>query len=132
VDRLIVRNLMTGSRSELKVDGVFVLIGQEPDTEFIGSQVILDDFGYILTDTEMRTNIPGVFAAGDVRQKTFRQIVTACADGAIAANSAEKYVEAVEAGELVAAVPETGLIQDIIGEIPSPISDSTILDATKE
>jgi thioredoxin reductase (NADPH) len=93
MDRLMVKNIKTGEKSHLKVDGVFVLIGQDPDTTFIDGQVTLDDFGYIPTDTEMRTNLPGVYAAGDVRQKTFRQIVTACADGAIAVYSAEKYIE---------------------------------------
>lgn len=93
VDRLMIKDLKTSKLTNLKVDGVFVLIGQEPDTVFLKGQVELDEFGYIPTDSEMRTNLPGVFAAGDVRKKSFRQIVTACADGAIAANSAEKYIE---------------------------------------
>lgn len=93
VNQLMVKNLKTNKLSNLAIDGVFVLIGQDPDTMFIKDQVKLDEFGYIPTDSEMRTNLPGVYAAGDVRQKSFRQIVTACADGAIAANSAEKYIE---------------------------------------
>lgn len=93
VNQLMIKDLRTSKLTNLNVDGVFVLIGQDPDTVFLKGQVELDEFGYIPTDSEMRTNLPGVFAAGDVRQKSFRQIVTACADGAIAANSAEKYIE---------------------------------------
>lgn len=93
VDKLIVKDLKTNSLTHLAVDGIFVLIGQEPDTAWLKGQVVLDDFGYIPTDVEMSTNLPGVYAAGDVRQKTFRQIVTACSDGAIAAYSAERYIE---------------------------------------
>ncbi len=93
VEKLTVKNLKSEGLSNLAVDGVFVLIGQEPDTAFLGGQIEIDGFGNIPTDPDMRTNIPGVFAAGDVRVKSFRQIVTACADGAIAANSTEKYLE---------------------------------------
>jgi len=93
VERVSVRNVKTSAVNDLAVDGVFVLIGQDPDTAFLAGQVRTDDFGYILTDAEMRTNLPGVFAAGDARRKFLRQIVTACADGAIAAASAEKYIE---------------------------------------
>lgn len=95
VHQMMVKNLKTGETTGLSIEGVFILIGQEPDTAFIKDQVTLDESGHIPTDTEMQTSLPGVFAAGDVRQKTFRQIVTACADGAIAANSAEKYLEAL-------------------------------------
>ncbi len=93
VEKLDLKNLKTGQTDELPIDVVFVLIGQDPDTAFVNGQLELDSENYIITDEEMRTNIPGVFAAGDVRKKTFKQVVTACADGAIAANSAEKYLE---------------------------------------
>jgi len=93
VEQLSIKNVKTNTVSDLAADGVFVLIGQDPDTAFLAGQVRTDDFGYILTDAEMRTNLPGVFAAGDARQKTLRQIITACADGAIAATSAERYIE---------------------------------------
>jgi thioredoxin reductase (NADPH) len=95
VGGVCVRNVKTDALSDLAVDGVFVLIGQDPDTAFLAGQVTLDELGYIATDPDMRTNLPGVFAAGDVRVKTLRQIVTACADGATAASSAEKYIEAL-------------------------------------
>lgn len=72
--------------------GVFVFVGYDPATELFQGHVEMDEDGYILTDEAMHTNIPGVFAAGDLRPKLLRQIVTAVADGAVAATSAEKYV----------------------------------------
>ncbi|MBI2842971.1 MAG: thioredoxin-disulfide reductase [Armatimonadetes bacterium] len=95
VEQIKIKNVKNHDLTDLKVDGVFILIGQEPDTAFLADQVTRDSFGYIPTDAEMHTNLPGVFAAGDVRQKTLRQIVTACADGAMAATSAEKYLESL-------------------------------------
>ena len=92
VEKLVLRNVKTNELSELPVDVVFILIGQDPDTEYLRGQVDLDEEGYVITDDEMRTNLAGVFAAGDVRRKTFKQVVTACADGAIAANSAGRYL----------------------------------------
>lgn len=93
VDHVVLENVQTRQQTNLPVDGVFVLIGLEPNTNMIAGHITLDDAGYIITDENMRTNIPGVFAAGDARQKLLRQIVTACADGAIAATAAEKYIE---------------------------------------
>lgn len=93
VDHLVVENVINGEQSELAVDGIFILIGNEPNTRLVEEQVQLDELGYIVTDENMRTNLPGVFAAGDIRRKLLRQIVTACADGAIAAAAAEKYIE---------------------------------------
>ena len=72
--------------------GVFVFVGYDPATELFREQVDMDEDGYILTDDAMHTNVPGVFAAGDLRPKLLRQIVTAVADGAVAATSAEKYI----------------------------------------
>ena len=90
-----VKNVKTNSLSRVFVDGLFVAVGQTPNTSFLENtdeKVLLTDGGYIVCDEEMRTNISGVFVAGDVREKTLRQIVTACADGAVAANSAIKYL----------------------------------------
>jgi len=95
VEKIVIRNVKTGEVSTLPVDAVFVLIGQDPDTQFLRGQVRVDGDGYIVTDEDMQTGVPGVFAAGDVRRKSFKQIVTACSDGAIAANSAEKYLESL-------------------------------------
>lgn len=93
VDHVVLENVHSKEQTRLPTDGVFVLIGLDPNTKFLEGRIALDELGYIITDENMRTNIPGVFAAGDVRQKLLRQIVTACADGAIAATAAEKYIE---------------------------------------
>jgi len=93
VDHVILENVHTSDESHFPTDGVFVLIGLDPNTRLLEGRVTLDEMGYIITDENMRTNIPGVFAAGDVRHKLLRQIVTACADGAIAATAAEKFIE---------------------------------------
>ena len=78
------------------MDGFFIAAGRKPASEGLNG-VALDESGYILTDDEMRTNIDGVFAAGDVRRKSLRQVVTAAADGALAAENAVKYVGALRA-----------------------------------
>ena len=96
VQNLRIRNVLNDKISELPVDGVFVLIGAQPELAFLGGQVAVDESGYIIGDESMQTSVPGVFVAGDIRQKSLRQIVTACADGAIAAMSAEKYIEAMK------------------------------------
>lgn len=92
LESLAVKNIKTGETSELEVNGVFVFVGLNPITSVFNGHIELDPKGYIPTDTEMRTNIPGVFAAGDVRVKTLRQVITAAADGAIAAITAEEYI----------------------------------------
>lgn len=86
------RNLVTGEESELKCDGLFVSIGRKPASELVRGQIELDDAGYIIAGESTKTNIPGVFAVGDVRTKELRQIVTAVADGAAAAYFAEGYI----------------------------------------
>lgn len=97
VDKLVLRNVKTKKTSELPIDGVFVLIGQEPDVRFCNGQIKCDESGYVEADEYMQTKIPGVYAIGDVRRKSLRQIVTACADGAIAATMVEKYLDAKRA-----------------------------------
>ncbi len=89
---LALRNVKTGARSELAVEGVFIYVGMRPNTQFLGGQLALDAQGYIITNEEMETNVPGVFAVGDVRRKRLRQVVTAVADGAIAATAADVYL----------------------------------------
>lgn len=93
VTALCVKNLETDEVYDLAVSGVFEAIGLIPDNELFRGLVELDDNGYILTDNEMRTLTPGLFAAGDTRQKSLRQIVTACSDGAQAATSAHEYLK---------------------------------------
>jgi len=87
-----IRNKHTGETKKYDVDGVFVAIGVIPNTVNIKNNIKLNDSGYILTDTHMSTNVLGVFAAGDARNTPLRQVVTACADGAIAAESAREYL----------------------------------------
>lgn len=74
-------------------DGIFISIGRDPETSLVSGQLAMNDRKYILTDETMKTSMPGVFAAGDVREKAVRQIVTATSDGAIAANSAISYLQ---------------------------------------
>ncbi|GIW05457.1 MAG: thioredoxin reductase [Dehalococcoidia bacterium] len=93
VNKLALRNVQSGEQSELEVGGVFIFVGYRPNTAFLGGQVALDVNEYIVTDEAMRTNLAGVFAAGDVRQKVLRQITTAVADGSIAALSADAYLK---------------------------------------
>lgn len=89
---LQVKNKKSGEGRALACSGVFVAIGQVPDTRLFKGQVALDGAGYVQADESTRTNLPGVFAAGDLRAKPLRQIVTACADGAVAAQQAEEYL----------------------------------------
>lgn len=90
---LKVKNVLSGEVSDFKVDGVFVFVGYEPISALFKGQVDMNTFGEIRTDAYMRTNLPGVFAAGDIRETTIRQVITAAADGAVAAVSCEKYLE---------------------------------------
>lgn len=89
---VLLRNVQTGEDRELSVDGLFISIGRKPATQLFAGQLELDDNGYILADESTKTSLPGVYAAGDVRTKALRQIVTAAADGAAAANSIEEYL----------------------------------------
>ncbi|MFS8540912.1 MAG: FAD-dependent oxidoreductase, partial [Tissierellales bacterium] len=97
VESMVVENVKTGEVTEIFADeedgtfGIFVFVGLVPTTELFEGKLEMEN-GYIITDEDMRTNIPGVFAAGDCRKKSLRQVVTAAADGAIAAVQAEKYI----------------------------------------
>lgn len=82
-----------GTESEFETEGMFVYIGMDPLTAPFKDLGILDDHGYIVTNEEMETKVPGIYAAGDVRQKTLRQVVTATGDGSIAAQACQKYIE---------------------------------------
>lgn len=100
VQGVVIENFETGEISTLDADpddgimGIFVFIGYLPENQLIKDVLKLDKQGYIVTDENMLTDIPGVFAAGDIRSKSLRQVVTAVSDGAIAAVQAEKYVDA--------------------------------------
>lgn len=92
VNGVVVKDVRTGNTRVIPADGIFVAIGSRPDTRFAEDMVDTDERGYIITDDRMRTRTPGLLAAGDVRAKSLRQVVTATADGAIAAVEAEKYI----------------------------------------
>lgn len=96
VEGVKVKNLKTNEISELEVNGVFIFVGTVPRTEFLKGIIDLDPRGYILTNDMMETSVDGIYAVGDVRQKFLRQVVTASADGAIAAVAAEKYIHEEE------------------------------------
>ena len=95
VENISVQNVKTGDITELSVDGCFIWVGILPNTQFLKDAVKLDEQGFIIADLNMETSVPGVFAAGDVRNTTLRQIATAVGDAAIAAFSAEQYIENV-------------------------------------
>nr|WP_312984119.1 thioredoxin-disulfide reductase [Clostridioides sp.] len=99
LESIIFKNKITGETHEHFADeedgtmGLFVFVGLVSQTELFKDKVDMNEQGYIITDQDMKTNIPGVFAAGDVREKSLRQVVTASGDGAIAAVIAEKYID---------------------------------------
>lgn len=100
VEGLVLEDVLDHSQRILAVEGVFVLIGTHPNTEFLKGHVVLDPEGYVMTNEEMETSVKGVYAAGDCRHKTLRQMVTAASDGAIAAVAAEQYLESLGDREL--------------------------------
>ena len=92
LNSVVLKNTLDGIVSELKVDAVFGYIGTEPKTEEVKKYLNINEQGYIITNEDMETNIKGVYAAGDVREKKYRQITTAVSDGTIALLNAEKYI----------------------------------------
>lgn len=96
LEAVLIKDVNSGDKRSIAVDGVFIYVGNKPNTEFLNELVSFDQKGYIITNEHLQTSSPGVFAAGDVRQKTLRQVVTAVADGAIAAVEAEKYISELE------------------------------------
>ena len=93
VGSVTLKNVKTDETRDLKVDGCFIWVGTTPNTGFVPEQVRKNDWGFIVTDQKRETSVPGVFAAGDVRNTPLRQVVTAVGDGAIAAVEAEHYIE---------------------------------------
>lgn len=92
VTGISIKNVKTEAKTDILCDGVFVSIGRKPATDFLKGNVLLDKNGYIIADESTRTSVEGVFAAGDIRTKALRQVVTAAADGAVAAHYAEEYL----------------------------------------
>ncbi|HZG16519.1 MAG TPA: thioredoxin-disulfide reductase [Candidatus Bathyarchaeia archaeon] len=96
VQSLLLENVKTGEQREFAANGIFIYVGMDPLTESVRGLGITNEAGYVLTDDNMRTKVKGIFAAGDVREKMLRQVVTATGDGSIAAQAAQHYVEALD------------------------------------
>lgn len=92
LEAVVLQDVVTGETWEEPIDACFVFVGSDPQTAFI-DEAAKDETGYLITNDRMETSIPGLFAAGDVRASPFRQIVTACADGAIAAHAASQHID---------------------------------------
>ena len=92
IQGVLVRNKKSGEKTEFSCDGLFVAVGYLPNTGLFRSQVETDEAGYVLADETTRTSLPGVYAVGDLRRKPLRQVVTAAADGAVAAHFIEEYL----------------------------------------
>ncbi len=99
LDKVVLKNLKTGELEEVSVDGCFLFIGYIPNTEILKGMIDLNKLGYIKTNDRMETNVSGVFAAGDVRDKELRQVATCVGDGAIAGVNAEKFISDMETFE---------------------------------
>lgn len=93
LEGLVLKNVKTDEESFLEVDGCFVFVGYLPISKIFNGKIAMNERGYISADRDMKTNVPGVFAAGDVIEKNLRQVITAAADGAIAATTAEAYIQ---------------------------------------
>ena len=93
---LSLKNVKTGAREHLPVSGLFIYVGFAPETAYLPEALKRDAQGFIVTDTEMHTNVPGIFAAGDIRSKLCRQVITAAGDGATAAQSAFVFLEQLD------------------------------------
>jgi len=92
VKRLRLRNVLSGEKSTLDISGIFVAIGSKPNTDYLKGVLPLEANGYIATNEKMETGVPGIFAAGDIRSNSIRQLITAAGDGATAAVYAEKFI----------------------------------------
>lgn len=96
VESVTVRDRETKRQNEIAVDGVFIYVGLEPNSDFLKELIDFDERGFILVNERMETSAPGIFAAGDICAKAIRQVVTACAEGATAAISAYHYIESMK------------------------------------
>ena len=92
VEQVRLKDLLTGKESDFACDGVFIYIGYEPETVFLKEKLQMDDAGFIAADDSMATSVEGIYACGDCRKKSLYQVVNACGDGAVAADSAYKFI----------------------------------------
>ena len=92
VNGAIIKNILSNEELKIDCDAIFVSIGRRPDTDILNGAIALDGNGYIIADETTKTSLDGVFAAGDIRTKSLRQIVTAASDGAVAAHFSEEYI----------------------------------------
>lgn len=92
VQAVKIKNVSTGSVSNLAGQGVFIFVGIKPNTDFVKEILKLDELGFIITDQDLKTSSPGIFAGGDCRKKTLYQVITACGDGAVACDSVHRYL----------------------------------------
>jgi thioredoxin reductase (NADPH) len=106
VTSVLLRDTITGETSELAVDGLFVAIGHTPNTRLFAGELDMDANGYLVTHSGSKTNVPGVFACGDVQDHTYRQAITAAGSGCIAAIDAERYLDSIPE-ETTTATPDT-------------------------
>ena len=96
VEGILIKDLITSEEKEIPCQGVFIFVGNLPNTKFLKDVIKLDDRGYVITDDNMMTSQEGIYACGDVRKKILRQVVTACGEGATAAFAAQKYIEEIK------------------------------------
>lgn len=133
VESVKVKNIKTGEITDVETNGVFFFVGTVPKTEFLKGKVELSEQGYIITNELMETNIPGVYGVGDANQKYLRQVVTAAADGAIAAVAAEKYLAELETfREQVLESPVPVLLAFWAPQVEKSINAIAILESAVE
>ncbi|HOX92437.1 MAG TPA: FAD-dependent oxidoreductase, partial [Spirochaetales bacterium] len=96
VEKVLIKNLKTGAIREEAAAAVFVFVGSDPQTAILPEGIAKDESGSVITNDRMETNMPGLFAAGDVRATPFRQVITAVSDGAVAAHCAAQYIDELE------------------------------------
>lgn len=96
VEAVKVKNVKTEKETDIVAQGIFIFVGLKPNSAFLGDLVEKDELGYIKADENLKTSLDGVFAAGDVRVKNFRQVVTACSDGALSYFSAQHYLDKIQ------------------------------------
>ena len=96
LERAVIKNTLNGEEKKIELDGIFGSIGNEPMVNLFKEYIDVNERNFIITDEHMRTNVEGIYAVGDVREKEYRQITTAVADGTIAALEAEKYINKIK------------------------------------